>query len=175
MEIALKLLGYLNKDLLILFLLIILIMCILRIRKLRKELAHEIYLRLHPQIQIELITESEEIAQGFYLQNDSFFLLKDIKVQEFVAIITDAGFRQELTLKFDQIDFLKAKEKTIINFKAHDKNGLFLPQVTEKVIPHLLNIAFPMKVYYSTIEGRTFSASFLKKRDKFYIEKIEVL
>ncbi|MFH1621889.1 MAG: hypothetical protein ABIA97_02065 [Candidatus Omnitrophota bacterium] len=175
MEILLNLLEYLNKDLLIFFLLFILILCILRIRKLKKELVHEVYLRLHPQIQLELITESEEIAQGFYIQNDSFFLLKDIKIQEFVAVITDAGFRQELIFKFDQIDFLKAKEKAMVKFEVHDKKGISLPHITEKVIPHLLNILFPVKVYYSTIEGRTFLASLLKKRNKFYIEKIEVL
>jgi hypothetical protein len=168
-------LNIITKDLLILLLLFILILCLAYIRKLKKQLDFEHYKRVHPQVQFELVTYNENNDHGFYVQNESFFLLKDIMIQDINATLVDSGFNQELTLKFDLIDFLKSKEKTKLSCKVFDKQGRALPDITEKIIPHLLNISFPVIIRYSTIEGRTFLATFMKKRDKFYEEKIELL
>lgn len=168
-------LNILSKDLLIFLLLFIVILCIIRIRKLKKQLAYEIYRRLHPQVLFELITYDEKNDQGFYIQNESFFLLKDILVQDAHPILVDSGFKQELTLKFGPIDFLKSKEKVKLTCRAFDKQNRELPNITEKIIPHLISISFPVIIRYTTIEGRIFLATFMKKKDKFYEEKIELL
>ncbi|MFC1708553.1 hypothetical protein ACFL2J_00640 [Candidatus Omnitrophota bacterium] len=170
-------LDYMNKDLLIFLLLFTLILCIVRIIKLKKQLASEIYRRLHPQLHLELITydENSDSEPGFYIKNESFFLLKDIQIQDIITSITDSGFKQELVIKFDPIDFLKSKEKTKLIYRAFDKQNSLPAHIAEKIVPHLLNISFSIQIRYNTIEGRTFLASFLKKRNKFFEENIEII
>ena len=169
------LLDSMNKDLVIIILFIIIIACMLIIRRLKKQLAYEVYQRLHPQLSMELIDYTENEDHGIYIKNESFFLLKDIEVQDINPTLTDSGFTQKLVVKFDQIDFLKPKERIKLICKAFDKQNTFLPNITESIIPHLLNISFPVQIRCSTADGRSFLASFIKKRDKFYEERIEIL
>jgi len=172
---VLEIVNSINKDILIIILLSILILCLVYIRKLKKQLSFEIFRRLYPQLICELITDAENDEQGLYLKNESFFMLKDIKIEDTTIALTDSGFRQELTLRFDQIDFLKSKGRIKVRFKAFDKKNMSLPDITKRIIPHLLSISFPLRIRYANVEGRFFQASFIKKRDKFYSKKIEIV
>jgi len=46
---------------------------------------------------------------GFHLKNESFFLARDIKVEDLELTLDDFGFKKNLTLKFEDIGFLKPR------------------------------------------------------------------
>lgn len=168
-------LNFVNKDIIIVILLFIITAYILIIRRLKRQLAHETYPGLLPQLTMELINYTENDDYGIYIKNESFFLLRDVKIQDINPTLTDSGFRQELVVKFEQIDLLKPKERTKLTYRAFDKKNTLLPDATESILPHLLNISFPVQISCNTVDGRSFLVSLIKKRDKLYEERIEIL
>lgn len=161
------------KDWLIIVASIILVFCILEIRKLKRTIAREIHRRLLPQLAVEFIADRDSADAGFYLKNESFFLAQNIRVEDVDPGLEDFGLRMDYILKFEGIDFLKPQERIKLKFKVFDKNGGLLAEVTEKIIPHLIRASFRIAVRYSNIENLKFRAIFLKKREKFYIERVE--
>jgi hypothetical protein len=165
-------LGLTIKDWLIIVTSFILVMCVLEIHKLKRSIAQQTRNRLIPQLILELISEENNNDKGFYLRNESFFLAKDIEVEDVELTLDDFGFKKNLTLKFENIDFLKPKETNKLKLKVFDR-GHFEREVTEKIIPHLLNASFKVKVIYTNIENLNFRVVFSRKRGKFYTEEIE--
>jgi len=161
------------KDWLIITASIILVFCILEIRKLKRSIAREIHRRLLPQLGLEFITDRDSPDAGLYLKNEGFFLAKDIRIEDVDPALEDFGLRMEYILKFGAVDFLKPRERVKLEFKVFDRNGEFLAEVTEKIIPHLIRASFRITIRYSNIENLKFRAVFLKKREKFYIERVE--
>jgi hypothetical protein len=120
-----------------------------------------------------LISDLDKEKAGFYLANESFFLARDIKVEELKLYIEEYGFRKNIILRFENIDFLKPKERIKLKFQVFDiTQELFLGE-PEKIIPHLVSIVFKAKILYSNIEAIKFYVLFSKKKEKFYIEKVE--
>lgn len=164
--------DFVNKDILIFLLLFIILLCIWRIFRLKRLLAQEIQKRLYPQLTLELISDIDTDNYGFYLQNESSSVLRDIKVKDAEVALTDAGFTQILILRFEQVDFLKPKEKIKLTYQVFDRQNTLLPQMSENIIPHLLNTPFQVRINYSTTEGHNLLATFAKKGNRFYLEKI---
>lgn len=161
------------KDWLILITLVILLWCILEIRKLKKNVAREVQKRILPQLSLEFNSDVKTQSAGFYLKNESFFLAREIRFDDVEVTLDDLGYQVGLILKFDEVDAINPQEKVKLNFKVFDKTESFLPEVTERIIPHLIHSSFRVKVYYSNIENLKSRVVFLKKKGKFYTERIE--
>jgi len=172
MNTILTSLGFTIKDWFIVITVSILVMCILEIRRLKKSIVQQVHSRLIPQLILELVFDEEKDDKGLYLKNESFFLAKDIRVEDLELTLDDSGFKKSLILKFENIDFLKPKEGIKLKFGVFDR-GHFLREVTEKIIPHLLTITFKVKVCYSNIENLNFCSEFVRKGGKFTTGKIE--
>lgn len=166
-------LAFTIKDWFILATLFILLLCILEIRRLKKAIVRDIKKRLTPQLNCELVLDTYVEKTGLYLKNESFFLTRSIKVEDIDLTLTDFGFKINLTLKFEEIDSLRAQEKTKLKLKVFDKDQTFCPDLTETIFPHLISPSFKIKIFYSNIEGVKFYTVFSKKREKFYIERTE--
>lgn len=154
---------------------LILLLCLLQIRRLKKTIAQEARRRLLPQLNLELILGTGQQDMGLYLKNENFFLAKDIKIEDVEMALEDSGFKVNVILKFEGIDYLKPQESVRLSLKVFNNKRDFLPEATEKIIPHLVSPSFKVKIYYSNIENLRFLALFLKKREKFSIEKVESL
>lgn len=163
------------KDWFIIISLFILFLCILEIRKLKKLITREAQRRLIPQLNLELVVDLYSQDTGLYLKNESFFLAKDIKIEEVAWIMADAGFDVNLILRFTDIDFIKPNEKIKLNFEVLDEEHNSQPQITDRIIPHLISPTFKTKIYYSNVENVRFCAVFAKKRTEFYVEKVNLL
>lgn len=159
------------KDWLILISLSILSVCIHQIRRLKKTITKEVRSHLTPQ----LILEIDANQKSLILKNESFLLAKDIRIEDLVIDLDDFGFKKSITLRFNQVYYLRAKESIKLQFKAFDKNQELPPEVVEKIIFHLINAYFKAKIIYSNIENIQFASILVKKKDKTYIEKIEPL
>ncbi len=167
--------GLSIKDGLIAVTLLILVFCILEIRKLKKTIASETQKRLIPQLSLEFNSDIEDKDSGFYLKNESLFLARDITIENTELTLTDFGFKKTFLLKFDDVGLLKAQEKIRLKLQVLDLNKDFLPDVTEKIIPHLISPSFKILLYYSNIENIKFSATFLKINDTFHISSLKIL
>lgn len=159
------------KDWLILISLSILSVCIHQIRRLKKTITKEVRSHLTPQ----LILEIDANQKSLILKNESFLLAKDIRIEDLVIDLDDFGFKKNITLRFNQVYYLRAKESIKLQFKVFDKNQELPPEVVEKIIFHLINAYFKAKIIYSNIENIQFASIVVKKKDKTYIEKIEPL
>ena len=173
MKIMSILLDFTIKDWLIVITSFILILCILEIRKLKKSIAQEIHKRILPQLTLEIVFDVNTADAGFYLKNDSFFIARGIQIEDVALTLDDFGYKSDLILKFEDIDSIKPQEKAKLKFKVFDKNQTFLPEITERIIPHLSEITFKVKVWYSNIENLKSYVVFFKKGKKICIESIK--
>jgi len=161
------------KDLLIIAASIILVGCIRQIRKLKRSIAQEIHRRLLPQLSLEFISDKDNPQAGLHLKNESFFLAKEIRIEDVDLSLEDFGLKIEYILRFEPVDFLKPQERVKLKFGVFDRSGQPLAEITEKIIPHLVRASFRIVVRYSNIENLKFRVVFLKKRDKFFAERVE--
>ena len=166
-------LGYTLKDGLIIITLIILYFCILEIRKLKRTITREVQKRLIPQFNCELVPDTDAEKAGIYLKNESFFIARGIQFEDIALSLDDLGYRADLILKFEAIDSLKPQEKVKLNFQVLDKKQKFLPDVTERIMPHLIGASFKVMVYYFNIENLKSYAVFSKRAKKISLESIE--
>ncbi len=169
------LLNFSLKDWLIAITLLILMFCIIEIRKLKKTIAKETQKRLIPQLNLEFNSDIQHKTAGFHLKNESFFLARNITIKDIELILSDFGFKKTIILKFKDINLLRPEEKIQLEFKVFDINGEPLPEVTEKIIPHLISPSFKIKIYYSNVENLKFCAVFLKTKDIFHTESHEII
>lgn len=167
--------GLSIKDWLITITLFILVFCILEIRKLKKTIANEAQKRLVPQLSLEFNSEIQDKFAGFHLKNESLFLARDITIEDTELTLSDFGFKKTILLKFDNISLLRAEEKIQLKLQVLDLNRKPLPEVTEKIIPHLISPSFKIRLFYSNVENIKFSAVFLKTEDGFHIENFKIL
>lgn len=150
-------------------------LCGLYIGKLRRLLAREKYRRLNPQLSLQLAGNPTIGDPGLYLCNESDFLIKDAHVEDVALTFTDFNVTQTLNLRFEQIGFLKPKEKIQLNYKAFDRDNRFLSRISQNLLAHLLSASFAVRIRYTQAEGRTLLATFCKQREKFFCEKIELI
>ncbi|RJP27191.1 MAG: hypothetical protein C4533_08265 [Candidatus Omnitrophota bacterium] len=154
---------------------LIIILCLLEIERLRALFEIELKKRLVPQLGMELITDSKVGDNGFFLKNESFLIARNIRFDPVFWEMSDLGFPVKLILKFAGIDFIRSNEKVKIDFEILDEDKKPRPEITDKVLPHLIRPSFKVRVHYSNIEDIAFNAVFDKKRNKFLLEKIETL
>ncbi|MCX5702118.1 MAG: hypothetical protein NTW64_03965 [Candidatus Omnitrophica bacterium] len=164
------LLGVPIKDWLIIIASFILIFSILEIRKLKKNISHEIHKRILPQLNLEIILDANIQNSGIYLRNESFFIARDIKLDNLEIVMDDLGYKYTLILKFEGVDSLRAQEKVKLKFQVFDKNLIPLPEVTERIIPHLTGMPFKMELSYSNIENVKSHVVFSKTGKQLCIE-----
>jgi hypothetical protein len=163
------------KDGLIAVTLVILAISFLQIRRLKKLIAHEARRQLTPQLTLSLVIEKNLKDTGLFLTNESFFLARNIKIEDLELTIDDFGYKVTYILQFGALDFLKEHDTAKIDVKVLDKNREFLSQVTESIIPHLIGPSFKLKVCYTNVENLQFCVLFSKKREKFIVEGVELL
>lgn len=161
------------KDWLIAAALVSLILCILQIHRLKKSIVKEVQKRVIPQLNLELTSGLGGKELGLFLRNDSFFLVRDIKIEDVDLVLDDFGYRQNLILKFAEIDFLKPHEQVQLELKVFNKNQEFLQRVTETILPHLISPVFKVIINYSNVENLRLRVVFSKKAKKFTVEKVE--
>ncbi len=162
------------KDWFILLTLSILMISLLEIRKLKKIISQEAQKRLIPQLTLDLILDPNIKKSGFYLKNDGLFLAREIKIEDLNLTLDDYGFKLNYILTFDMINSLKPQERIKLDFKTFDKKQTPLPEVTGMLIPHLINPVFKVTVFYTNIENIKFRLAFSKKREKFFVESLEI-
>lgn len=163
------------KDPLILITLCILFICLLKIRKLKNIIASEARRKLTPQLMLELILQSDTGKAGFLLKNESFFLARNIAIEDVALTLDDYGFKVNYTLRFEPVDFIKPREHISLELKVLDKNNEFLPDVTEGIIPHLVSPFFKVRIHYTNIENLKLCVTFSKKRERFLVEEVKTL
>ena len=154
------------KDLFIALTLIILLLCIREIRRLKVSVAREVQKRLTPQLILELVPGLDKQA-GFYLHNISPFLIRDIAIDDVVFILEDFGFNLECILRFNHVEFLKPRERTLLAFSLLNEKGAPREKLTDAAIAHLRSPDFKVTIHYANIENLRFSVVFGKKGEKF--------
>lgn len=174
-EIMQIFLGFTIKDWLIIVTLIILGFCILEIRRLKKQILQETQRRLIPQLNLEFNFDISSKDKGFYLKNESLFLARDIKIEDADVVIDDVGFTKGIILRFEGIDILKPQERVKLKFNVLDKRQDAILAEAEDIILHLCGPSFKVVVLYSNIENLKFRAAFVKTKERFYLETIDVL
>ena len=152
------------KDGLLAASLIMLIVCVSRIRRLKQIIAESAPARLMPVFSLEFILGRDINENGFYLENRSFFLAKNIKVEDVNLCLDDFGYPMKVILRFSGLEWMKAKERVRLELKVFNQKGESLARVAEKILPHLARPSFKISVFYENIEGVQFAARFLKKR-----------
>lgn len=160
------------KDWLILIGLVILLFCISEIRKLKKTITKDIKKRLIPQLEMEFDSNVQNKDAGFSIRNESLFHAKDLQIEDVRVTLNDFGFKKSIILKFDKIPFLRIRETLNLRFKVFDINEEPMPDVTERIIPHLVSPSFKITVYFYNIENVKICAEFAKIRNK--IETVSI-
>jgi hypothetical protein len=166
-------LAFTIKDWLIVVTSIILTLCILEIRRLKKSIVQEVQKRLLPQLVLEFNSDVNSGDAGFYLKNESFFIARKIQFEDAEFTLDDLGYKVGSILQFEGIDSLNPQEKAKLKFKVFDRDRSFLPDVTERIIHHLIDPCFKIRVNYSNIENLKSRVVFAKKKGKFYTESIK--
>ncbi len=146
----------------------ILILCVLKIRELKKTITREIQRQLLPQ----LILEMDKREMCFYLKNEGFSIVQDMQIADSELTLEDSGFKVDYILRFENRGFLRPKEGVKLKFKVFDKDQTFLPEVTERIFAHLINLSFKIGITCSDIEGRHIQFMFSKKGGEFYSERV---
>ncbi|MEK6714501.1 MAG: hypothetical protein AABY43_00435 [Candidatus Omnitrophota bacterium] len=162
-----------NKEMTIEASFLLISLCMFYILYLKRRLGKEITKRHLPLVSLKLIDNIKDEKYGFYLLNESDFAIKDINFIDTKAAISDSGFKQILLIKIKNVEFLKPKGEIRLDYEVFDDGGISLPQVTNKIIPHLINESFSVQVGYSTLEGRKLIATLAKKGKLFYLDKVE--
>ena len=163
------------KDGLIAVTFAILIFCLFEIRRLKKVIAQDARKRLSPQLMLDLNLEGDEEGMGIYLKNEGFFIAQDIRIAALQLAIDDFGFAAQFIIECADIKVLRPQEKKQLQVKVFDKYQQFLPEITEKIIPHLVGPSFKVKIFYASVEGTKFCATLSKKGKTFHSEKIELV
>lgn len=171
---GLHFLGLTLKDWIIAVTLVILVFCIKEIKRLKKSIAREVQKRLAPQLILELIPGLGEKA-GFYLNNESPFLVRDIEIKDVEFPIEDFGFMLDCILRFERIEYLKPHEKVKLAFTVLNTKQEHMDKLTDAAVPHLVSPSFKVKVVYSNIENLRFYVVFSKKKERFYLEEFDQL
>jgi len=159
--------GFTIQDWLIAVAFFIIFLCILEIRRFKKSFARELERQLLPQ----LILYIDKKDMCFYLKNEGYSVVQDIKIEDAEIILEDSGFKIGYILRFENIDFLKPKEGIALNFKVFDKDLTFLPEATERLFCHLINPPLKIAMTYSDIEGRYLRFIFSRRGEKFYSQR----
>jgi len=163
---AMEILNFLSslktKDGLLAVSLVVLLACLFKIRKLKDLISKDSPRRLLPFFSLELALKSGAGKNGFYLANESFFLAKNIKIEDLEIFLDDLGYPLNVVLRFAEVEWLKAKERVKLDLKVFDQKGEYLAQVTEKIIPHLAGPSFRINLRYENIEGAKFNTRFKK-------------
>lgn len=161
-----------HKDFIILALIFCLFLSLLRAAQLKRLLVKEIRKRIYPLLSIELIKDATSNNYGLDIKNEGYFPVKNIKISDLKLEINDYGFRQNVVLKFDEIDALREKQKIRLDIHTFDTENNIIPNVGTNLIPHIANINFEVSISYRTIWDTRLLAKFIKKQDKFSLEKI---
>ncbi|MDP1853955.1 MAG: hypothetical protein Q8L26_07150 [Candidatus Omnitrophota bacterium] len=164
-----------NKDIIILALSFCLVISLLRAAQLKRSLLKEIRKRLYPLLSLELVKDVTNNNYGLDIKNEGYFPVKNIKVNDLKIAINDCGFRQNVVLRFDEIDELREKQKIRLTIRTFDAENNAIANVETNLIPHIVNINFEVSISYRTIWNTKLLAKFIKKQDKFYLEKITYL
>lgn len=154
------------QDWLIAFAIFTLIVCALDMRRFKKAIIQEIQRKILPQLTLEL----DRKAMCLYLKNDGFSVVQDIQIEDSAITLDDSGFRVDCILQFENIGFLRPKEGTKLKLKVLGKDKSLLPEVTEKIFPHLFSISFVLAMTCKDTEGHQLKFIFSKKGDNFYSE-----
>lgn len=160
------------KDWFILGGLLIIVFCILEILKLKKIIAKDIKRRLIPQLEMEFDSNVQSKDAGFSIRNESLFLAKDLQIKDIPITLNDFGFKKSIILKFEKIPFLKPRETLRLRFKVFDTNDELMPDVTERIIPHLVSPSFKIRIFFFNIENVKLCAEFSKIKNKIQTERI---
>jgi hypothetical protein len=164
--------GISLKDYLILVSLGLLVVCILEIRKLKKRVTKEIHRLLTPQLSMFMIPGLDKDA-GIYVQNDSSFLVRNLRIEETEFVLEDFGFNIHCIAVFEPVDFIKPRERVKLGLSIVNKKHEPMPKLTGAAIPHLVAPSFKVTARYSNIENVGFKIVFAKKRDQFTAEGFE--
>ena len=148
---------------------LILLVCMVEIRKLKKIITEEIQRHLMPQLMLSM--DKEEMC--FYLSNEGYSIVQDIKIEDSKITLNDSGFDVTQLLQFESIAFLKPKEKIKLNFKVFDKDKRFLPEITQRIFAHLIQPAFSLELSYADTEGTRYRFIYSKKEESFFSERIK--
>lgn len=160
------------KDWLILAILFALVLCVIQLRKLRKSIPREIQKRIIPPLGLELNIGRDEDDTGLFLRNDGYSAVRNVVIEDLPLTLDDWGLKVSCVVRFKNIDTVGPQQRVKVPYRVYDKHEEFLPQVTDKLLPHLIGPDFKVKIRYTTIEGATFSVIFSKQRDKFSPERI---
>jgi hypothetical protein len=158
------------KDWLIIIASLIMVICIYEIRKLKKKISVEIHKRILPQLGLEIVLEANTQNSGLYLKNESFFLARDIQFEDIEVTLDDLGYTYSLIIKIEGVDSLRAQEIIKLKINVFDKNLSPLPDVTERIIPHLVGINFKVSLNFLNIENIKSHVVFSKTGKQFCIE-----
>lgn len=164
--------GLTLKDFLILASLGLLLFSVLEIRKLKKTVTKEIQRLLIPQLSMHMVPGLDKDS-GVYLQNDSAFLVRDLRIDDVEFVLEDFGFNIHCIVTFDPVAFLKPRERIKLQLAIVNKKREPMPKLTGAAIPHLLSPSFKVTMRYSNIENVRFKLIFTKKREQFSAEGIE--
>ncbi len=167
--------GLSIKDWLITITLLILVFCILEIKKLKKTITQEAQKRLIPQLNLEFNPDIQDKTAGFHLKNENLFLARNITIKDTTLDLSDFGFKKTIILRFENINILRPEEQIQLKFEVLDINEEPLPEVTEKIIPHLVSPSFKITVYYFNVENLKFCVVFLKTKEVFHTESLEII
>ena len=85
---------------------------------------------------------------GIYLKNEGFFIAQDIRIAALQLAIDDFGFAAQFIIEFADIKVLRPQERKQLQVKVFDKYQQFLPEITEKIIPHLVGPSFKVKIFF---------------------------
>ncbi|MFC1755010.1 hypothetical protein ACFL96_16725 [Thermoproteota archaeon] len=147
----------------------------LEIERLKLALTKEEYRRLNPKIKLELLDMPSKYKHGFFLKNESSFPVKKVTIEDINTQLKEAGFQVPITLRFEPIELLNSEEEVKLKLNVFDSSGVFLPSVTESIVPHLLNMNFSANVKFITVEGRKLVTSFCKESKQLFLEKVELI
>lgn len=162
------LLEFSLQDWLIVVAFFIIALCVLKIRQLKKTISQAIQKQLLPQLQLEM----DKKRMCFYLKNEGFSIVQDIRISDSQVTLDDSGFKINYILQFENRGFLRPKESTDLLCKVMDKDRRFLPEVTERIFVHLITPSFKIELTCSDIEGRRTQFIFSKKGERFYSQRV---
>lgn len=161
--------GLTIQEWLIVIAALILVVSMIEMRKLKKIIAEEIQRQIMPQLMI--VMDKKEMC--FYLSNEGYSIVQDIKIADSELVLDDSGFKVTHFLRFEPISFLRPKEKAKLQFGVYDKSLRFLPDLTEKIFAHLIQPSFKLELTYADTEGTRYRFVYTKKEDKFFSERIK--
>ncbi|MDD4940106.1 MAG: hypothetical protein PHI60_08140 [Candidatus Omnitrophica bacterium] len=156
------------QEWLIVFACLVLLLCVSRIHNLKKSIAQGVQRYLSPQ----LILLMDKKSMCFNLKNEGSFFVQNIHFDDSEVSVADYGFEVISILRFEDINFLGPKESVQLGLKVFDKGRNFLPEATERIFWHLVNVSFTIGMTCRDMEGRYMRFIFSKQGDHFFSEKV---